>query len=144
MDRERTKRKVHNMNSTLAGEEAVVAHKLPEVEVVAGSIAGRVVVVVDSMAVVLGIGVAVSDLFQAILDGEINRHDENAIPKRRKAHKPRTRVLVNLPRHRRLIIARLFRHRRYLNDKRPADKRLAEDHLTFNQSVYSHLMNRVL
>ena len=73
MDRERTKRTVHNMNSTLAEEEAVVAHKLPGVEVVAGSIAVGVEVVVDSMAVVVGIGVAVSDLFQAILDGEIDK-----------------------------------------------------------------------
>lgn len=144
IDCERTKRMVHNMNSTLAGEVAVVAHKPPGVVAVAGSIAVVVVVVVDSTAVVLGIGVAVSDLFQAILDGEINRHDENAIPKRREAYKPRTRVLVNLPRHRRRIITRLFRHCRYLNDKKPADKRPAEGHITFNQGIYSHLVNRVL
>lgn len=52
MDRERTNRTVYNMNPTLVGKEVVVAHKPPGAEVVA-----------DSMSVVVGIGVVVSDLF---------------------------------------------------------------------------------
>jgi hypothetical protein len=66
VDRERTKRTVHNTNPTLAGEEVVVARKPPGAEVVADSIAVGIVVVIDSMAAVVGIGVAVSDLFQAL------------------------------------------------------------------------------
>lgn len=63
--------------------------------------------------------------FQANLDGKIDRYDEDdedEIQRRTEAYMARTRVLVNLPRHRRSIIARLFRHCRYLNGKRPADE----------------------